>query len=118
MKEQVPEIQIIAVEPADSPLLSQGRTGAHTIQGIGANFIPSLLERDLIDRVETAGTQESYAAARLAAQADGVFAGISSGAALAAAARLARRPEFSGKQIVAVLPDTGERYLSTELYEV
>lgn len=118
LKERVPGIQIIAVEPADSPLLSQGRAGAHTIQGIGANFIPSLLERDLIDRVETAGAQESYAAARLAAQADGVFAGISSGAALAAAARLARRPEFSGKQIVAVLPDTGERYLSTELYEV
>lgn len=118
LKQQDPEIRIVAVEPEDSPLLSQGHAGAHKIQGIGANFIPSLLDRDIIDQVETAGTQESFAAARLAAREDGVFAGISSGAALAVAARLARLPEFCGKQILTLLPDTGERYLSTDLYEV
>lgn len=118
LKQQDPGIRIIAVEPEDSPLLSQGRTGAHKIQGTGANFIPDLLDRGVIDQVETAGTEESCAAARLAAREDGVFAGISSGAALAAAARLARTPEFSGRQILTLLPDTGERYLSTELYEV
>lgn len=118
LKQQDPDIQLIAVEPEDSPLLSQGHAGAHKIQGIGANFIPEVLDRSLLDRVETAGTQESYDAARLAAREDGIFAGISSGAALAVAARLARTPEFAGRQILVLLPDAGERYLSTELYEV
>lgn len=118
LKQQDPSIRIIAVEPADSPLLSQGRAGVHKIQGIGANFIPDLLDRSVIDQVETVTTEEAFAAARIAAREDGVFAGISSGAALAVSARLAKTAEFSGKLIVTLLPDTGERYLSTELYEV
>ncbi|MBO5316339.1 MAG: cysteine synthase A [Clostridia bacterium] len=116
LKEKNPNVQIVAVEPADSPLLSGGNSGPHGIQGIGANFIPDLLDRSVYDRVMTATTDESYEAARLFAAKEGVLVGISSGAALASAIKLARLPENAGKTIVALLPDTGSRYLSTPLF--
>ena len=116
LKEKNPNVQIVAVEPADSPLLSGGKAGPHGIQGIGANFIPDLLDRSVYDRVMTATTDESYEAARLFAAKEGVLVGISSGAALASAIKLARLPENAGKTIVALLPDTGSRYLSTPLF--
>lgn len=118
LKKCDPNIKIIAVEPEDSPLLSSGKAGAHKIQGIGANFIPELLDRSIIDRIELASTQESFDCARFAAREDGVFAGISSGAALAVAARLGKEDAFAEGLIVVLLPDTGERYMSTSLYEV
>ncbi len=116
LKEKNPNVQVVAVEPADSPLLSGGKAGPHGIQGIGANFIPDLLDRSVYDRVMTATTDESYEAARLFAAKEGVLVGISSGAALASAIKLARLPENAGKTIVALLPDTGSRYLSTPLF--
>ena len=116
LKEKNPNVQIVAVEPADSPLLSGGNSGPHGIQGIGANFIPDLLDRSVYDRVMTATADESYEAARLFAAKEGVLVGISSGAALASAIKLARLPENAGKTIVALLPDTGSRYLSTPLF--
>lgn len=116
LKEKNPNVQVVAVEPADSPLLSGGNSGPHGIQGIGANFIPDLLDRSVYDRVMTATTDESYEAARLFAAKEGVLVGISSGAALASAIKLARLPENAGKTIVALLPDTGSRYLSTPLF--
>lgn len=117
LKEMNPNVEIVAVEPADSPLLSQGRAGAHGLQGIGANFVPKILDTDIYDEIITVTTEQAYAAARLTVKTQGILIGISSGAALHAAAELAKRPENSGKRIVVLLPDGGERYLSTSLFE-
>ncbi len=117
LKGKKPNVQIIAVEPASSPLLSQGRAGAHGLQGIGANFIPKVLDADVIDRIVTVTEAEAYAAGRLLARMEGLLVGISSGAALHAAMELAREPRNAGKTIVALLPDTGERYLSTPMFQ-
>lgn len=116
LKEKNPKIKIVAVEPAQSPVLSKGIAGAHKIQGIGAGFVPNTLNPAIYDEILLAETENSYAAARLAASRDGVLVGISSGAVLWAAAELARRPENHGKNIVVLLPDTGNRYLSTPLF--
>ena len=116
LKEMNPDVKIIAVEPADSPLLSEGRSGAHGLQGIGANFVPETLDTTVYDEVIAITTEEAYEAARQLARRDGLLVGISSGASLAAAAKLAQREEARGKNIVALLPDTGERYLSTDLF--
>lgn len=117
LKEMNPNVKIVAVEPADSPLLSQGKAGAHGLQGIGANFVPKILDTDIYDEIITVTTEQAYAAARLTVKTQGILIGISSGAALHAAAELAKRPENSGKRIVVLLPDGGERYLSTSLFE-
>lgn len=117
LKEMNPNVKIVAVEPADSPLLSQGRAGAHGLPGIGANFVPKILDTDIYDEIITVTTEQAYAAARLTVKTQGILIGISSGAALHAAAELAKRPENSGKRIVVLLPDGGERYLSTSLFE-
>ncbi len=116
LKEQNPHIKVIAVEPADSPLLSEGRASAHGIQGIGANFIPETLDRSVYDEIVTVKTEDAYSLARLMGTKEGILCGISGGAALYAASELAKRPENKGKNIVVILPDSGERYLSTELY--
>jgi len=116
LKEKNPAIKIVAVEPAGSPLLSGGKAGPHGIQGIGANFIPKNLDRDVIDQVLLATEEDSFAAARALAATEGILCGISSGAALWGALTLAKQPENEGKTIVTLLPDTGERYLSTPLY--
>ena len=116
LKEKNPAIKIVAVEPADSPLLSGGKAGKHGIQGIGANFIPKNLNREIIDEVLTVTEEDAFSAARNLAATEGILCGISSGAALWGALELAKRPENEGKTIVALLPDTGERYLSTPLY--
>ena len=117
LKEKNPNVKIVAVEPADSPLLSEGRAGAHGLQGIGANFVPKILDTDIYDEIITVTTEQAYAAARLTVKTQGILIGISSGAALHAAAELAKRPENFGKRIVVLLPDGGERYLSTSLFE-
>lgn len=117
LKEMNPNVKIVAVEPADSPLLSEGRAGAHGLQGIGANFVPKILDTDIYDEIITVTTEQAYAAARLTVKTQGILIGISSGAALHAATELAKRPENSGKRIVVLLPDGGERYLSTSLFE-
>ena len=117
LKEMNPNVKIVAVEPADSPLLSQGRAGVHGLQGIGANFVPKILDTDIYDEIITVTTEQAYAAARLTVKTQGILIGISSGAALHAAAELAKRPENSGKRIAVLLPDGGERYLSTSLFE-
>ena len=116
LKSKNPAVEIIAVEPADSPLLSQGRCGPHQLQGIGANFVPKVLDRSVITAVRTATTEASGAAARACAATEGILVGISSGAALSVALELAKDPAYAGKTIVALLPDTGERYLSTWLF--
>ena len=116
LKEQNPAIQVIAVEPAASPLLSKGLAGSHGLQGIGANFIPSVLDRTVYDRVITVTEEEAYAAGRLMGRSEGVLIGISAGAALHAAIRVAKEPENAGKRIVVLLPDAGDRYLSTPMY--
>lgn len=116
LKQQKPSVRIVAVEPASSPLLSEGRAGAHGIQGIGANFVPDTLDRTVIDEILTVRDEEACATARLLARKEGLLVGISSGAAAAAALRIAMRPEMAGKRIVVLLPDTGERYLSTKLF--
>lgn len=116
LKEKKPSVKVVAVEPADSPLLSGGNAKSHGIQGIGANFIPELLDRDIYDEIITVTTDESYEAARLLASNEGVLAGVSSGAALHAAIELASRPENEGKTVVALLPDTGSRYFSTSMF--
>ncbi len=117
LKERKPSVELVAVEPAASPLLSGGQAGPHGLMGIGANFIPKNYDASLIDRVITVREQEAYAAARLLTKTEGVLCGITSGAALWAAEQLARRPENRGRHIVALLPDTGERYLSTPLFQ-
>ena len=117
LKEQNKEIQIVAVEPFDSPLLSKGVAGPHGIQGIGANFVPENLDRGVIDEIMTVKTEEAFAAGKKMARLEGVLVGISSGAALHAAKMLALRPENEGKTIVVLLPDTGERYLSTPMFD-
>ncbi len=116
LKSQNPDIKVVAVEPADSPVLSQGRAGAHKIQGIGAGFVPETLNTSIYDEVITIENEEAFAAGRELAAHDGLLVGISSGAAVAAAAKLAVRPENKGKTIVVVLPDTGERYLTTAMF--
>ena len=116
LKEQNPEICIVAVEPADSPLLSGGKAGPHGLQGIGANFIPGVLDTGIYDRVIPVTTSQAYAAGRELGKKEGILAGISSGAALHAAITLAQREENEGKTIVVLLPDTGERYLSTDMF--
>ena len=116
LKAHNPECRIVAVEPAASPLLSQGKTGAHKIQGIGANFIPELLDQKLIDEIIPVRDEDAYAMCREAAKLEGLLVGVSSGAALWAARELARRPENQGKNIVVILPDTGQRYLSGDLF--
>ena len=117
LKSQNPNVQIVAVEPAGSPLLSGGKAGPHGLQGIGANFIPDVLDQRVIDSVITVTEEEAYAAAQLLGKKEGILAGISSGAALHAAISLAQKPENAGKTIVALLPDTGDRYLSTALFQ-
>ncbi|MBQ1804656.1 MAG: cysteine synthase A [Oscillospiraceae bacterium] len=116
LKEKNPNVRIVAVEPASSPLLTQGRAGAHEIQGIGANFVPAVLNRDLLDEVIPVENEAAFAMARRIGKAEGVLVGISSGAAAWAAVELAKRSENAGKTIVALLPDTGDRYLSTKLF--
>jgi len=117
LKEKKPGVRIVAVEPAESPMLSEGRPAPHKIQGIGANFVPAVLERGLIDEILTVTAEEAGEMTRRLAREEGILAGISSGAALTAALRVAARPEMAGKTIVTVLPDTGERYLSTWVFE-
>ena len=117
LKEQNPAIEVVAVEPAESPVLSGGQAGPHKIQGIGAGFVPSVLDRSVVDRVITVPGDDAFAASRALAQTEGLLVGISSGAALSAAASLAREDAYRGKNIVVVLPDTGERYLSTGLFQ-
>ena len=117
LKEKNPNIKIVAVEPADSPLLSGGNAGPHGLQGIGANFVPAVLNTAIFDRVMQATTGQAYAAARMIGKTEGILVGISSGAALHAAMTLAKEPENAGKTIVVLLPDTGDRYLSTDLFK-
>jgi len=116
LKEKNPAVQVVAVEPASSPLLSQGRAGAHGLQGIGANFVPENFDASVADEIITVTEEEAYAAGRALARREGILVGITSGAAVHAAAVLAARPENHGKVIVALLPDSGERYLSTPLF--
>ena len=116
LKRQNPAVRVVAVEPAASPVLSGGQAGPHPLQGIGAGFVPEILDTEIYDEILTASGEDACAAARLLGRSEGVLAGISSGAALWGALTLARRPENQGKTIVALLPDTGERYLSTTLF--
>ena len=116
LKRMNPKVQVVAVEPDESPMLSQGRSGPHRLQGIGANFIPEVLDRSLLDEVVCVSADAAGTTARAAAAQEGMLVGISAGAALWAALELAKRPEYAGKTIVALLPDTGERYLSTWLF--
>ena len=117
LKEQIPHIRIVGVEPDTSPVLTQGKSGPHGLQGIGAGFVPNTLDLSVVDEVLTVSTQAAYAAGRRMGTAEGILCGISSGAALHAAGVLALRPETKGKTIVVLLPDSGERYLSTPMYE-
>ena len=116
LKEQDPNIQIVAVEPAASPLLSGGKAGPHGLQGIGANFIPKVLNAEVYDTVFKVTEEEAYAAGRLLGRTEGLLVGISSGAALHGAIQLSKRPENKGKTIVVLLPDNGDRYYSTPLF--
>lgn len=116
LKKQNPQVEIVAVEPADSPVLSGGKPGPHKIQGIGAGFVPEALDTSIYDKIMPVAAEEAFAAGRRLGHEEGVLVGISSGAALHAALELARKPENAGKTIVAVMPDTGERYLSTPLF--
>lgn len=116
LKGKKPGIRVVAVEPAGSPVLSGGRPGPHMLQGIGGGFVPQVLDTGIYDEIIQVADQDALAAGRMIARQEGVLAGISSGAALYAAIALARRPEFAGKSVVALLPDTGERYLSTPLF--
>jgi cysteine synthase A len=116
LKERLPDLQVVAVEPSRSPVLSGGRAGPHAIQGIGAGFVPKILDTALFGEVVTVSDREAMQTARRLAQTEGLLVGISSGANVSAAMRIARRPQNRGKRIVTVLCDTGERYLSTELF--
>nr|MCR5452454.1 cysteine synthase A [Lachnospiraceae bacterium] len=117
LKEQNPSIKIVALEPEDSPVLSEGRSGSHTIQGIGANFVPGILNTKIYDEIFKAPGQAAFDTARLLTRKEGISVGISSGAALYGAIELAKRPENKGKVIVALLPDSGDRYYSTALFK-
>ncbi|MBO7727709.1 MAG: pyridoxal-phosphate dependent enzyme, partial [Oscillospiraceae bacterium] len=116
LKEQNPNVRIVAVEPASSPVLSKGTSGSHKIQGIGAGFVPDVLNTAVYDEIIPVENEDAFAAGKLVGRKEGVLVGISSGAAVWAAIQLARRPENKGKTIVALLPDTGDRYLSTPLF--
>ncbi|MDO4944618.1 MAG: cysteine synthase A [Ruminococcus sp.] len=117
LKSKKPDVKIVAVEPASSPVLSQGKSGAHKIQGIGAGFVPDVLDTKIYDEVFPVENADAFAAGNRFAKTEGILVGISSGAALHAAAEISKRPENKGKVIVALLPDTGERYLSTALFD-
>ena len=117
LKKQNPAVKVVAVEPKDSPVLSEGRSGAHKIQGIGAGFVPEVLDTAVYDEIIPVSNEDAFAAGRLVGRREGILVGISSGAALHAAIQLAKRPENAGKTIVALFPDTGDRYLSTPLFE-
>ena len=116
LKEQNPAVKVVAVEPKDSPVLSEGRAGAHKIQGIGAGFVPDVLNTAIYDEIIAVENEDAFAAGRLVGRREGILVGISSGAALHAAIQLAKRPENAGKTIVVLFPDTGDRYLSTPLF--
>ena len=118
LKEQNPDIKVIGVEPAASPLLTKGEAGPHGLQGMGANFVPATLDKEIYDEVLTVTEEEAYEAGRLIARNEGLLVGISSGAALHGALEVAKRPENAGKNIVVLLPDTGDRYLSTPMFSV
>jgi cysteine synthase A len=117
LKQRKPSVQIIVVEPADSPVISGGNPGPHKIQGIGPGFVPEVLNRSVIDEVFAVNNDDAFATSRQLARTEGLLVGISSGAATYAALQVAKRPENKGKKIVVILPDTGERYLSTILYQ-
>ena len=117
LKSRNPQVKVVAVEPSDSPVLSGGAAGSHKLQGIGAGFVPKALNTQIYDEILTLGSEESFAAAKLLAHKEGILVGISSGAALHGAIELAKRPENKGKTIVVILPDSGDRYYSTPLFE-
>ena len=117
LKEKRPSIRVIGVEPAASPLLTEGKAGPHGLQGIGANFVPELLDRSLLDGVMAVADEDAFRTAKALVRAEGLLCGITSGAALWAAVQLAGKPENTGKTIVALLPDNGDRYLSTGVYD-
>ena len=116
LKSKKADVKVVAVEPAGSPVLSKGTAGAHKIQGIGANFVPDVLNTEIYDEIVTVTNEDAYAAGRSLAREEGLLSGISAGAAVHAAKEIAKRPENEGKNIVVILPDTGDRYLSTPLF--
>ncbi len=116
LKSKKPEVKVVAVEPENSPVLSQGRAGSHKIQGIGAGFVPDVLDTEVYDEIISVADNDAFETGRLIGRKEGVLVGISSGAALYAAIQLAKRPENKGKNIVVLMPDTGDRYLSTPLF--
>ncbi len=118
LKDQNSAVKVIGAEPADSPVLTEGSAGSHALQGMGANFVPDTLDRDVLDEILTVTTEEAYEMGRLLVKTEGVLCGISSGAAIAAAVKVGSRPEYEGKTVVALLPDTGDRYLSVPDYLV